>query len=283
MKPVVTKAEVDAAAAAVRARLGGRAPKIGLILGSGLGSWADTLTDAVATPYGDIPGFPVSGVEGHAGKLIVGKSTSGVVVAAMQGRAHYYEGHELARCTFPVRVLITLGVKTFVITNAAGGIMDGLEPGELVLIRDHLNLIGESPLRGGNDPELGPRFPDMTQAYDPALIVLARRAAKTLGVSLKSGVYAALSGPAYETPAEIGMLRAMGADLCGMSTVPETIVARHMGARVLGISCVTNLAAGIGGAALSHDEVTEVATRVKSTFVALLDRIVAELGAEGTP
>jgi purine-nucleoside phosphorylase len=266
---------------AVRTRLGGREPTVGLVLGSGLGAYADELSDAVAVPYREIPHFPVSGVVGHAGRLVVGRR-AGVCCAAMQGRAHYYEGHDLERVTFPIRALIRLGVKTLVITNAAGGVSPKHPPGTLVVIRDHLNLIPGSPLRGENDERLGPRFPDLSEAYPPALRALAARAGRSIGLELPEGVYAGLPGPAYETPAEIRMLSILGADLCGMSTVPEVVVANHMGARVLGLSCVTNLAAGISPRKLSHEEVTETAARVRSTFASLLDAILAELAKEAS-
>jgi purine-nucleoside phosphorylase len=270
------------AADTIRSRIGSRAPTVGLVLGSGLGGFADRLEDAVAIPYGEIPGFPVSGVAGHAGRLVVGRA-GGVTCAAMQGRVHFYEGHDLKTVTFPIRTLILLGCKRLIVTNAAGGVNTTFGPGDLVAISDHLNLFPEGPLRGENDDRLGPRFPDMTRAYSPELRVLAHRAAAELGVTLREGVYAGLPGPSYETPAEIRMLRALGADLCGMSTVPEVIVANHQGAQVLGISCVTNMAAGITGAALSHEEVTETATRVKSTFTAVLERVLAELAKEAQP
>jgi purine-nucleoside phosphorylase len=265
--------ELDDAVVAIRARIGDRAPTVGLVLGSGLGDYAEQLTDAVAIDYRDIPHFPVSTVHGHAGRLVVG-NIGKVTCAAMQGRVHFYEGHDMRRVTFPTRALVMLGCKTLILTNAAGGINTAYVPGDLVALTDHINLLPEGPLRGVNDDRLGPRFPDMTNAYDRELRALAKR----VSPELKDGVYAALPGPSYETPAEIRYLRAIGADLCGMSTVPETIVARHMGARVLGISCVTNLAAGITGAALSHDEVTETAARVKGTFTRLLGGILAELG-----
>ena len=271
---------IQESTAIVRSRLGGRAPAVGLVLGSGLGAFADTLVDAVRLPYEDLPHFAVSRVPGHAGRLVVG-CVRGVTVAAMQGRVHFYEGHGLDVVTFPIRVLLALGVRTFVITNAAGGINQALSPGELVLISDHLNLFPEGPLRGENDDRLGTRFPDMTRAYAPELRDLARRAGKRAGLDLREGVYAGLPGPSYETPAEIRMLRTMGADLCGMSTVPEVIVANHQGARVLGISCVTNLAAGITGAPLSHAEVTETAAKAHASFVKLLEEILVELGKEG--
>jgi purine-nucleoside phosphorylase len=202
---------------------------------------------------------------------------------AMQGRVHLYEGHPAAHVTFPVRTLIFLGARTLLITNAAGGMHADWEPGTFMLIRDHINLMHDHPLRGPNDERIGPRFPDMTRAYDPALRELARRAAERADVPLQEGVYVASTGPTYETPAEIRMMRAMGADACGMSTVPEVIVASHMGARVLGISCITNKAAGITGQPLSHDEVTHTAARVRTRFQALIEAILAELPAGKEP
>jgi len=264
---------------AVRERTGDRRPTVGLILGSGLGGFADQLEDAVRVPYGELPGFPVSTVVGHAGTLVVG-GMSGVTCVAMQGRVHYYEGHSAATVAFPARVLVALGARTLVVTNAAGGVNASFEPGTLMLIRDHLNLLGDNPLRGENDDRLGPRFPDMTTAYPAALRSLAREAAAELGVTLAEGVYASMSGPTYETPAEVRMLATLGADATGMSTVPEVIVANHMGARVLGISCITNKAAGITGEALSHEEVTETAARIRDTFQGLLRGIIGRLGAE---
>jgi purine-nucleoside phosphorylase len=253
---------------------------VGLVLGSGLGAYADKLHDAVAIDYRDIPYFPVSTVHGHAGRLVVGRAggPTGPVCAAMQGRVHFYEGHEMTRVTFPIRVLARLGCATFVITNAAGGCNPAYAPGDLVAITDHLNLMPSSPLRGTNEERFGPRFPDMTVAYAPELRALAHEAARGLGFELREGVYCGLPGPTYETPAEIRMVRTLGGDLVGMSTVPEVIVARHMGAKVLGISCVTNLAAGMSGQPLSHDEVTEVASRVRARFVSLLDAVLTRLG-----
>ncbi len=271
--------QLQAAVAFIRERAGGRAPKVGLVLGSGLGPFANRLENAVAIDYSDIPHYPVSGVEGHAGRLIIGE-LEGTPCVAMQGRVHYYEGHDMRRVTFPTRAMILLGAQTLIITNAAGGMGEGLVPGTLMLIRDHLNLFPDHPLRGPNDDRLGPRFPDMTRAYSPELRTLAQSAAATAGLSapLPEGVYAGLPGPAYETPAEIRMLQRMGADAAGMSTVPEVIVANHMGAKVLGISCITNLAAGLSQNALSHDEVTETAARVQSQFEALLANILRALG-----
>lgn len=272
---------LHAARDAVRARLpaGASAPKVGLILGSGLGGYADRLEHAVAIDYRDLPGFAASGVVGHKGKLVIG-TRAGVPCVAMAGRIHVYEGHSAAAAAFPARVLVALGARTLIITNAAGGINPSWPPGTLMMIRDHIDLLRDHPLRGANDDRVGPRFPDMTTAYAPELRELARRVAEHAGVPLQEGVYVAMPGPTYETPAEVRMLRTLGADATGMSTVPEVIVARHMGARVLGISCITNQAAGITGEALSHDEVTETAARVRTTFEHLLDGILAELAKD---
>ncbi len=269
----------DALADVRRALPSGAAPTVGLILGSGLGSFADKLEGAVKLPYREIRGFPVARIVGHAGNLVYG-SAGGAEVLALQGRAHYYEGHPIRDVIFPARVLIRAGCQTLVITNAAGGIDPQLTPGEIVILRDHLNLMCVSPLLGDNDDELGPRFPDMSEVYDARLRALAALAGDELGLTLRSGVYAALSGPSYETPAEVRMLRTLGADLVGMSTVPEAIAARHMGARVLGLSCVTNLAAGVSPNALSHEEVTETAARVRGQFEALLAGILGRLSQE---
>lgn len=262
------------AAAYVLGQIGERRPSVGLILGSGLGAYAETLEDAIFIDYANIPHFPVSSVEGHSGRLVVG-TKNGLVCAAMQGRVHFYEGHSAQTVVFPVRTLITLGIQTVIITNAAGGLDD--EPGTLMLIRDHINLIPENPLRGINDERLGPRFPDMSCAYDRQLRQLAHRAANEIGIELSEGVYAGLPGPTYETPAEIQMLRVMGANAAGMSTVPEVIAATHMGANVLGLSCITNKAAGLSDTPLSHEEVTETATQIRETFIRLLDAILGEL------
>jgi purine-nucleoside phosphorylase len=272
--------QVQAAAAAIRGRLGDRRPEVGLILGSGLGSYAERLADAVAIDYADIPGFPRSAVHGHAGRLVVG-TRAGACCVAMQGRVHMYEGHSAAVVAFPARVLIALGARVLLITNAAGGLNPAWQPGTLMLIRDHLDLLRDHALRGPNDDRLGPRFPDMTRAYAPELRELVRHVARVADIALEEGVYVAMPGPTYETPAEVQMLQRLGADATGMSTVPEVVVARHMGARVIGVSCITNQAAGITGAALSHDEVTETATRVRATFEALLDGTLAALVAAG--
>jgi len=271
-------AQVEAAAALIRGKLGPRTPTVGLILGSGLGDYANTLADAVAIDYGLIPHFPVSRVEGHAGRLVCGR-VGDTWVLAMQGRVHFYEGWSLGQVVFPARTMVHLGARSLVITNAAGGINRNYRPGDLVLIRDHLNLCGFNPLRGDNDERCGPRFPDMSEAYDAGLRALAGRCGRELGLELAEGVYAMMSGPSYETPAEIHMLSVVGADLCGMSTVPEVIACNHMGAKCLGISCVTNMAAGISATRLSHAEVTETANRIRERFAALLGRIVTALAA----
>ena len=277
--------ELDAAVAVIRARLGnafdGKPPQIGLILGSGLGSYADSLAGSVVIEYADIPGFPRSAVHGHAGRLVIG-TRGDVLCVAMQGRAHLYEGHSAAAAAFPARVLIALGASILIITNAAGGLRPEWAPGTLMLISDHLDFLRDHPLRGLNDDRVGPRFPDMTRAYAPELRVLVREVAARAGIHLEEGVYVAMPGPTYETPAEVRMLRGLGADATGMSTVPEVVVASHMGARVVGISCITNKAAGITGEPLSHDEVTATATRVRATFTKLLDEVVAALGAVGS-
>jgi len=246
-------------------------------IGTACQQFADQLEDAVAIDYAEIPSFPVSTVVGHAGRLVTG-TMAGICCVAMQGRVHLYEGHPADVVTFPARVLIALGARTLIITNAAGGLNPDWEPGTLMLISDHINLMHQNPLTGPNDDRLGPRFPGMTTAYAPELRALARLAAGRLGVTLQEGVYTGLGGPSYETPAEIRMLARLGADAVGMSTVPEVIVARHMGARVLGISCITNKAAGITGQELSHDEVTETAARVREQFQGLLRAIIADMG-----
>src|SRR5919199_90829 len=250
--------------------------RVALVLGSGLGAFADELTDAVAFDYAEIPGFARSTVEGHAGRLVCGR-VDNVPVAAMQGRFHYYEGYEWEEVTFPVRVLGLLGIKALVLTNAAGGLNISLSQGALMLISDHLNLMGANPLRGPNDARFGPRFPDLTDVYDREFQEIAVREAQAMNLELRRGIYAALSGPSYETPAEIRMLRALGADAVGMSTVPEAIVARHMGLKVLGISCITNMAAGVLGEPISHQEVIETGERVRETFKELLRRVIPKL------
>lgn len=270
--------QIDAAVAHLK-RAVGEGPQLALVLGSGLSPFADRLENAKTVSYHDIPHWAASSVEGHRGELVVGE-LHGTRIAAMAGRIHLYEGYEPREVTFPVRVLARWGATTLFVTNSAGGISGTLEAGDLMLITDHINMQAAHPLIGPNDDALGPRFPDMSHAYDPGLLDLARKAAKTQGVALKEGVYVALSGPSYETPAEVRMLATLGADAVGMSTVPEVIVARHMGVRVLGISCISNLAAGISDTPLSHDEVTETAARVRKTFEGLVNEIISLLGTQ---
>jgi purine-nucleoside phosphorylase len=266
---------VQRAAGTLR-QLGIGTPDLGIVLGSGLGDFATRLTEAVAAPYGEIPGWPASAVVGHAGRLVVG-TLAGRRVAALAGRAHIYEGHDFRTVTFATRVLGALGVRVLVLTNAAGGINPALTPGILMLIEDHINLMGGNPLTGPNEDRFGPRFPDMTDVYSPRLRVKADEAAQAIGLRLGHGVYVALHGPSYETPAEIRFLRTIGADAVGMSTVPEAIAARHMGIEVLGISCITNAAAGVLPQPLDHNEVMAVAARVRGEFSALLEGIIERL------
>jgi purine-nucleoside phosphorylase len=265
---------VEEAAAFLRPRVA--APDVGIVLGSGLGDFAEGLADAIAIPYEEIPHWPASAIVGHAGKLVVG-TMSGRRVAALSGRAHFYEGHSLQVVTFATRVLGRLGLRTIILTNAAGGVNVLFKPGTLMLIDDHINLLGSNPLIGPNDDRFGPRFPDMTEVYSKRLRSMAAEAAQARGLELAHGVYAALHGPSYETPAEIRFLRTIGADAVGMSTAPEAIVARHMGMEVLGISCITNPAAGVLPAPLVHHEVMEVARRVRAEFSALLEAIIGRL------
>ncbi len=254
-------------------------PRIGLVLGSGLGSFADELANAVRIPYAHIPTFPRSTAIGHAGQLVVGKS-GGIAVAAMQGRVHLYEGYSAAEVAFPTRVLGRVGVRALILTNAAGGINSEYGQGALVVLRDHINLQGQNPLTGANDERFGARFPDMTYTYNKRYREIALEEAKKLSIPPHEGVYAALAGPSYETPAEIRCLRTIGADLVGMSTVPEAIAARHMGMSVLAISCVTNMAAGILDKPLDHAEVLEVGRRVMGQFVALLRAVIPRIAEE---
>lgn len=268
--------QVQETAVYIKEKLGGRAPEIAITLGSGLGDLADHLVDAVQIPYGEIPHFPVSTVAGHKGQFVVGK-LEGREVLCMQGRFHYYEGYDLKQVTLPVRVMKLLGISTLIVTNAAGGINTGFRPGNLMLIEDHLNLTGENPLIGENLEVFGDRFFDMTVAYDAEYRALAEQLAAELNIPLQKGVYAWLTGPNYETPAEIRYLRAIGADAVGMSTVPEVLVARHSGLRVCGISCITNLAAGMGDGLLSHEEVKETADRVKVDFIRLVTALTGRM------
>ena len=254
-------------------------PRIGLVLGSGLGAFADELSSATRIPYHKIPGFPRSTVEGHAGQLVIGKLGE-MPVAVMQGRVHLYEGYAPREVVFPMRVLGRLGIRAVILTNAAGAINVAYSQGALVVIRDHINLQGANPLVGPNDERFGTRFPDMSQAYWKPYREIALGEAKRLGLGAHEGVYAALSGPSFETPAEIRYLKTIGADLVGMSTVPEVIVARQMGIRVLGISCVTNMAAGILDQPLTHAEVMETGERVKGQFMALLRAVIPHVAAD---
>ena len=265
---------IDEAAAKVLAVCG--KADIGVILGSGLGDYAEALEDAVKLPYSEIPGFPRSTVAGHAGMWCCG-TLYGKRVVMMQGRFHYYEGYGMKDVTMPVRVMQKIGVKTLIVTNAAGGVNLGYHPGELMVIGDIFSMTAQNPLIGPNLDAFGPRFPDMSCAFDKELRALAHECANEQGFALREGVYAQMTGPTYETPAEIRMLRTLGADAVGMSTVPEVIVARHGGMRVLGISCITNMAAGILDQPLNHAEVTETANRVKGQFRNLLDRIIEKM------
>jgi purine-nucleoside phosphorylase len=254
-------------------------PCIGLVLGSGLGAFADHLTEAARVPYSEIPSFPRSTAVGHAGQLVIGKAGS-VAVVVMQGRVHLYEGYSVQEVAFPIRVLGRMGIRAMVLTNAAGGINLEYQQGALVVISDHINLQGQNPLVGANDDRFGPRFPDMTQAYSKPYREIAVEAGRNLGKTVYQGVYAGLLGPSYETPAEIRYLRTIGADLVGMSTVPEVIAAHHMGIKVLAISCVTNMAAGILDQPLNHDEVLETGRRVQGDFVALLRAVLPEIAKD---
>ncbi|KXG76827.1 purine-nucleoside phosphorylase [Thermotalea metallivorans] len=254
-------------------------PEIGLILGSGLGSLANEIEEAVRIPYEIIPHFPVSTVEGHEGQLVIG-TLEGKKVIAMQGRFHYYEGYSMQEVTFPVRVMKELGVKMLLVTNACGGMNPELYPGALMFIEDHINFTGDNPLIGPNDDTLGPRFPDMSTAYDKALIALGQKVGEKLGIDTKKGVYVAISGPNYMSAAELKMLRKFGADTLGMSTVPEVIVARHAGLKVLGISCVTDMAIADTLEPLEHERVVEIANQTRPKFIRLVKGILQEVNME---
>jgi purine-nucleoside phosphorylase len=249
---------------------------IGVVLGSGLGAFAETIENRYETPYAEIPGWPPSTAAGHAGKLVMGQ-IDGAPVIVLAGRAHLYEGYTAAQVTFGIRELARRGARSVVLTNAAGAVNTQFHPGDLVLISDHINLLGSNPLTGPNDDSLGPRFPDMSEAYSRKYREIAKEAARGINLEMREGVYAAVPGPSYETPAEIRYLRAIGADLVGMSTVPETIAANHMGMKVLAISCVTNMAAGILGQKLQHSEVMETGERVRETLINLLRAILPRL------
>jgi purine-nucleoside phosphorylase len=269
-------ARAEHAARTIRARANVDDARVAIVLGSGLGGFADDFKEAVSIPYNEIPGFVTSTAEGHAGRLVIGKVEQ-VPVIAMQGRVHFYEGYSLEEITFPIRVFKLLGIKTVVLTNAAGGIDVQLTQGALMVISDHLNLMGVNPLRGPNDEKFGVRFPDMTEVYSRELQEIAIEESRAMGVEVRRGIYAALSGPSYETPAEIHMLRTFGADAVGMSTVPEAIVARQAGLNVLGISCITNMAAGISDEPINHEEVMETGNRVRNTFAQLLRQVITRL------
>jgi purine-nucleoside phosphorylase len=301
--------QVSEAAAFLKSRLGSLAPKIGIVLGSGLGAVADAIPDPILIPYSEIPHFPQSTVEGHSGRIVAGLASgiptdraselwcrSGVPVIILQGRVHYYEGYSPSQVTFPMRVLGALGIRAVILTNAAGGIAEGYRIGQLVALADHINLMGFNPLVGPNEPRFGfqggpglrqpasgLRFMDMTEAYSSSLRALAQECAGMSGIPLDEGVYLAVSGPSFETPAEIRAFRTLGATLVGMSTVPETIVARHMGIEVLGISCVTNLAAGLGSAKLNHEEVFEAGRKVEGHLVRIFERLLPRMAARAEP
>ncbi|GEN31863.1 purine-nucleoside phosphorylase [Cerasibacillus quisquiliarum] len=251
-------------------------PSIGLVLGSGLGVLADEIEQPVMINYEDIPHFPSSTVGGHEGRLVIG-TLQGKHVVAMQGRFHYYEGYTMQQVTFPIRVMKELGIESLIVTNAAGGINEAFRPGDLMIITDHINNMGINPLIGPNDEQLGPRFPDLSSAYDRQYIDIARSCAESIGLLVKEGVYVANQGPVYETPVEVKMLRTLGADAVGMSTVPEVIVANHASLRVLGISCISNMAAGILNQPLTHDEVIETTEKVKEDFLKFVKEILKHL------
>ena len=265
------------AARIIRSRIKSE-PRIGVVLGSGLGAFANDFEEAITIPYPEIPGFGRSTAEGHAGQLVVGK-VEHVPILAMQGRLHHYEGYSLEEVTFPIRTFKLLGLKTIILTNASGGINVQFSPGTLMVITDHLNLMGDNPLRGLNDERFGPRFPDMSAVYSSELQEIVMEEAREMALDVRRGVYAALAGPSYETPAEIHLMRNFGADAVGMSTVPEAIVARHMGLEVLGLSCVTNLAAGVTDEPINHEDVMATGNRVSATFTELLKRVVVRLNS----
>ncbi|MCT4607295.1 MAG: purine-nucleoside phosphorylase [Marinisporobacter sp.] len=251
-------------------------PEIGLILGSGLGAIADQIQEKEVFPYNEIPNFPVSTVEGHAGQLVIG-TLEGKKVVAMQGRFHYYEGYHMKEVTFPVRVMKLLGIKKLIVTNAAGAVNTNYKPGDLMLISDHLNLSGDHPLIGKNLKDFGPRFPDMSNAYDKELRTKVKEIAKSLNIALQEGVYACMSGPTYETPAEVRMVRILGADAVGMSTAPEVITAVHSNIQVVGVSCMTNMAAGILDQPLDHSEVMETSEKARAKFITLMKSIIKNI------
>jgi purine-nucleoside phosphorylase len=267
---------VEEAARFVSAKCGSRKPRVAMVLGSGLGGVADAVEEPVEIAYDEIPYFPVSTVEGHAGKLIIG-SLGGIDVLLMKGRFHYYEGYSMQEITLPVRVFSILGIQSLILTNAAGGAAPHLTPGTLMLINDHINLMGDNPLYGPNEDRFGVRFPDMTNIYTPAYIEIARNAAAEMNLPLAEGVYLALRGPSYETPAEVRMFAGLGGDALGMSTVPEAIVARHSGMKILAFSCITNVAAGMSGEEIHHGEVMDVGNRAGKQLAELIVKIIPRL------
>ena len=251
-------------------------PKVGIVLGSGLGALADSVQDALSIPFSEIPHFPVSTVEGHDGSLIFG-TLEDKTVLLLKGRVHYYEGYSMKEVTFPIRIMQAFGIETLILSNACGGLRQDMETGDLALIKDHINLIGENPLRGKNDEKLGPRFPDLSKAYHPGLIELAQKTGAELQINLTKRVYAIVSGPTYETEAEADYLRVIGADIVGMSTVPECIVANHAGIKVLGISCITDISPPFGESEITHEAVIKIALKVQPVFVKLVKNIVKKL------
>lgn len=269
------RARMEAAVAVIR-RASPLVPQIAITLGSGLGRLADHIDRATAIPYDQVPHFPRSTVEGHAGRLVLGH-LEGRPVVTMHGRVHYYEGHGIADVVFPLRIMHALGARIFIVTNAAGGINRRWTAGDLMIMADHINLMGVNPLIGPNDPAIGPRFVDLARAYDPKLIEVAERAAAAEGINIRKGVYAAVSGPNYETPAELRMMGRLGADAVGMSTVPEVIAARHLGMRVLGITAITDMATGEQAVSVSHDDVLATARAIEPRFVALVRHIVRDI------
>jgi purine-nucleoside phosphorylase len=270
---------LDLAGDFVRLRLGERAmPRVAIVLGSGLGKLAESVENVVTVPYEDVPYFPTSTVEGHAGRLVIGE-LEGTPIVALQGRFHLYEGYDAGQVVFPIRTIARLGVKAIVITNAAGGMGDGFQAGDLMLITDHINLTGTNPLVGSHDDRLGPRFPDMSAAYDLEFRELLLRSAQELDMQVQQGVYSVLSGPSYETPAEVRMLKMLGCDACGMSTIPEVVASHQMGVRVLGVSLISNLAAGIAEHPLTHKEVMETGARVADEFARLIRAVLPKVEA----
>lgn len=255
----------------IKSKMGSLSPKTAVTLGSGLGDFADGLIDKVEIPYSEIPGFHGTSVIGHAGKMVIGRTKNGIDVLALQGRIHAYEGHSFEEVVFPTRVLKFVGIENLILTNASGGMNTGYKAGDLILIKDHLNLTGNNPLMGKNHDFLGPRFPDMTHTYNPTLREAISKASKTIGYNLKEGVYVGVLGPSYETPAEIKMYQGLGGDMVGMSTVAEAIAGHHCGLKISGISCITNMSAGISGALLDHAEIKEEANKVKAIFISLIE------------